>query len=149
MGIVIHEPGAGRVFGPEIAVKIDVGESRDFAAFEVPLPPIWEGPPPHLHRESDEAFYVIDGTVTFSFDGATRDCSAGSFVFVPCGEIHGFGNPGQRRRAKMLVVSSPGALRLVEEVSELPKDDRGRSHPEALAVIYARHAWEIVGLMQA
>src|SRR6187200_735270 len=73
VGIVVHAPGAGRLFGPGIAIKVDVGQGRDFAAFEVPLPPVWEGPPPHLHREYDEAFYVVDGTVTFWIDGATRD----------------------------------------------------------------------------
>ena len=91
---------------------------------------------------------MVDGTVNFWIDGATRDCPAGSFVFVPCGEAHGFGNPGQRP-ARILVVTSPGALRLVEEVSGLPKDASGRSYPEDLAAVYARHASEIIGLNPA
>jgi mannose-6-phosphate isomerase-like protein (cupin superfamily) len=148
MGIVILAPGGGRSFGPGFAIKVDVGQSDDFAAFEAPLPAVCEGPSPHLHREYDEAFYVIDGSIVFSINGELRDCSAGSFFYVPRGEIHGFGNPG-RDPARVLIITSPGALRLVEGVSELPKDDRGRSGPAALAAIYARHASEIVGLNQA
>jgi mannose-6-phosphate isomerase-like protein (cupin superfamily) len=145
VGIVVHAPGAGRSFGPGLTAKVDIAQSADFAAFEAPLPPIWEGPPPHLHREYDEAFYVIEGSVVFWVNGATRDCSTGSFVYVPRGEIHGFDNPA-REPARLLIITSPGALRLVEEVSELPKDDQGQSYPADLAAIYAQHASEIVGL---
>jgi hypothetical protein len=66
-------------------------------------------------------------------------------VYVPRGEIHGFGNP-RAEPARILIITSPDALRLVEGVSELPKDDRGWSDPAALAAIYARHASEIVEL---
>jgi mannose-6-phosphate isomerase-like protein (cupin superfamily) len=127
-----------------MVVKVDVGESEDFATFEAPLPPSWEGPPPHLHREYDEAFYVIEGSIAFSANGETRDCAAGSFVYVPRGEVHGFDNRAAEP-ARVLIITSPGALRLVEGVSELPKDPDGRSDPAALAAIYARHASEIVG----
>jgi mannose-6-phosphate isomerase-like protein (cupin superfamily) len=145
MGIVVHAPGAGRSFGPGLSVKVDVGQSTDFAVVEAPLPASWEGPPPHLHREYDEAFYVVEGSVAFWVNVVRQDCPAGSFVYVPRGEAHGFDNPG-REPAQLLIITSPGALRLVEEVSGLPKDDNGRSRPADLAAVYARHASEILGL---
>ena len=100
-------PGGGRIFGPGIQAKVEYDQSDDFAVFESALPPAWDGPPPHLHRAYDEAFYVIDGSVAFSLDGTTTDCPAGSFVFVPRGAAHGFGNPTPVP-ARILVITSPG-----------------------------------------
>ena len=59
MSAHILPPGGGRSFGPGIRVKIEYGQSDDFAAFESELPPKWEGPPPHVHHSCDEAFYVL------------------------------------------------------------------------------------------
>jgi quercetin dioxygenase-like cupin family protein len=134
--------GGGRSFAPGINVKVEYGQSEAFAAFESELPPAWNGPPPHVHRAYDEAFYVIDGTVAFSLNGDTRECSVGSFVFIPRDVAHGFNNLSDAP-AKILVITSPGAIRLVEDVYDL----LGREGPpdfEAMTAVYARHRSEIV-----
>jgi hypothetical protein len=97
MSVHILPPRGGRSFGPGIRAKIEYGQSGDFAAFESELPPTWDGPPPHVHRSYDEAFYVVDWAVAFLCDGTVRDCPGGSFVFVPRGVVHGFSNPAARR----------------------------------------------------
>jgi len=135
--------GGGRTFGPGINVKIEYGQSDGFAAFESELPPAWDGPPPHLHRVYDEAFYVIAGNVAFSLNGETRDCPTGSFVFVPRGEAHGFDNPAGEP-ARILVITSPGAIQLVEGIYEL-LDRGGPPDFEAMAALYASHQSEILG----
>ncbi len=134
--------GAGRSFGPGITVKVEYGQSDAFAAFESELPPAWNGPPPHVHRSYDEAFYVIDGTVAFSLNGDMRDCPAGSFVFIPRAVPHGFDNLSDAR-AKILVITSPGAIRLVEDLYDLFGRD-GPPDYEAMATVYARHESEII-----
>src|SRR4051812_25433628 len=118
MSVHTLPPGAGRRFGPGITVKVDTGQSPDFIVMESELPPRWAGPPPHLHQAYDEAFYVLDGSVTFAVDGATGDRPAGSFVLVARGAAHGFANPGPGT-AKVLIVATPGALQLVEGIYEL------------------------------
>jgi mannose-6-phosphate isomerase-like protein (cupin superfamily) len=135
--------GDGRSFGPGINVKIEHGQSDDFAAFESELPPSWDGPPPHLHRVYDEAFYVISGNVVFSLDGDSRDCPAGSFVFVPRGVAHGFDNPAGES-ARILVITSPGAIQLVEAIYD-SMSHGGPPDFEAMAALYARHQSEILG----
>ena len=135
--------GGGRTFGPGINVKVEYGQSPDFAAFESELPPAWDGPPPHLHRVYDEAFYVIAGSVAFSLDGDTRDCPAGSFVFVPRGAAHGFDNPAGEP-ARILVITSPGAIQLVEAIYDVMSHE-GPPDLEAMAALYASHQSEILG----
>lgn len=135
-------PGGGRSFGPGIRAKLEFGAGADFAAFESELAPGSEGPPPHLHRIYDEAFYVLSGAVSFTVDGTTTDCAAGSFVHVPRGVTHGFGNPG-RDPARILVVTSPGAIALVEGIYDL-LDREGPPDAAAMAALWAEHQSEIV-----
>ena len=54
------------------------------------LAPHGTGSPKHLHHYEDEAWYVIDGELTFLLGGAQRLAGAGSFVFGPCGVEHRF-----------------------------------------------------------
>ena len=51
--------------------------------------PKGSGPPPHFH-DQDEAFYVIEGDITFVAGGQQFQASTGSFVSIPGGTIHNF-----------------------------------------------------------
>ena len=54
------------------------------------------GPDPHVHREHTDAFYVLDGELTFALAAAAEEArvSAGGFVAVPPNLIHSFANEG-------------------------------------------------------
>ena len=65
------------------------------------------GPPPHSHGW-DEAFFVLQGSVDFTFDGNTERCMPGTLVFVPGGTIHAFKyGPGG---GEMLEVTGAGSM---------------------------------------
>src|SRR5215213_2935273 len=64
------------------------------SAYEFVSPPRTAGPPLHIHRTWDEAFYVLEGEMTFLIDGHTHRALAGSFVFIPRGILHTFWNAG-------------------------------------------------------
>jgi quercetin dioxygenase-like cupin family protein len=68
------------------------------------------GASPHYHRTFSEAFYVLDGTVGL-FDGvAWREGSAGDFLYLPPGAIHGFRND-IGAAATMLILFAPAPPR--------------------------------------
>jgi len=54
-------------------------------------------PPPHVHRDHDEAFYIVEGTFRFVLGQETVDAPQGALVLVPRGTRHGFSvEPGSR-----------------------------------------------------
>ena len=46
-------------------------------------------PPPHVHLDEDESFYVLEGELGLWADGGEARFGPGSFVAVPPGEEHG------------------------------------------------------------
>jgi quercetin dioxygenase-like cupin family protein len=57
------------------------------------------GAEPHIHREHADAFYVLQGELTFRIgsDLERTRAPAGTFVAVPPNVIHGFDNDGAER----------------------------------------------------
>jgi uncharacterized RmlC-like cupin family protein len=67
------------------------------------------GPPPHLHRREEEAFYVLEGEMTFFIEGERTVLKAGMFANMPVGVAHHFKNESDRP-ARMLVTVAPAGL---------------------------------------
>ena len=59
------------------------------------------GAEPHVHREHTDAFYVLEGELTFRIgpDLERVSAPAGTFVAVPPNVIHGFDNDATERRS--------------------------------------------------
>src|SRR5437763_16105451 len=64
-----------------------------YALIHAVVPP-GGGPPPHVHRREDEAFYVLEGALTFEVDGRGLTGAAGSGVTLPRGSLPTFRNAG-------------------------------------------------------
>ena len=86
--------------------------------------------PVHIHTLEDEAFYLLDGTMTYSADGELHRLARGSFIFLRRGRPHAFRVTGDAP-ARFLGIASPGALMsLYDEVGrpaggpELPPPDQ-------------------------
>lgn len=75
---------------------------------EASVPP-GGGPPPHLHREADEAFYVLSGMFEFLSGEETFEAGAGDFVYVPRGVRHRFRNTGTHT-GRLLFLFTPGGM---------------------------------------
>jgi quercetin dioxygenase-like cupin family protein len=63
---------------------------------------------PHVHREHTDAFYVLEGELTFEIgrEAETITVSSGGFVFVPPGVAHSLRNNSDRS-ARWLTIHAP------------------------------------------
>jgi mannose-6-phosphate isomerase-like protein (cupin superfamily) len=89
-----------RPFG--IDMKIMLGAEHTggtFSAIVADVAP-GEGPPPHLHQDREEYFYVLDGTYSLTVDGKESTIGPNTLVFVPRGTVHAFTN----------IASTPGRM---------------------------------------
>jgi len=69
-----------------------ISSNQTAGAFEVLeiAGPEGDGPPPHVHLERHELFYVLQGNVEFTLGQEQVAAEAGSLVFVPRGTRHAF-----------------------------------------------------------
>ena len=72
---------------------------------EILFPPD-SGPPLHVHEREDEAFYVIEGSLSVRMGDEEFEAPAGSFSFQPRGIPHAFRSSSEGARALLLVVPS-------------------------------------------
>ena len=63
-----------------------------YSLFHVFIPAGPPGPLPHVHRDADEFFFVVEGRVEVLFEDAWRPLGPGQFLHVPRGTIHTFRN---------------------------------------------------------
>lgn len=103
-------PGEGRGYsmGRMRAVfKADgVETDRRYTVSEWWLEPHSKGPGAHSHPE-DDAFFVLEGTMSFLLDDRWLDAPRGAFVLVPGGVTHDFENRSSSR-AGILNIGCPG-----------------------------------------
>jgi mannose-6-phosphate isomerase-like protein (cupin superfamily) len=89
-----------------------------FSLMERTLPPGGRMPPPHRHTGNEEAYFVLDGRVEFRIAGDTFNGTTGTFVLVPAGESHTFGNTS-KGPARLLVLHAPALDRYFEDLERL------------------------------
>src|ERR1700749_961824 len=89
-----------------------------FSLMERTVPPGAPPPPPHRHVTCSEAFFVLEGTITFRLDDDELTGGAGDFLLVPRGAAHTFGNGGESP-ARLLVLHAPAMDAYFEELHQL------------------------------
>jgi quercetin dioxygenase-like cupin family protein len=126
---------AGAGAGPEwMSVRADAAATRGVLGVAEGLIPAGHSPHMHVHRDEDEAFYVLDGTVDFACGDERFRGEAGAFVFLPRGLPHTFLGVGPTA-ARVLILLLPGGL---EEL--FLATDAERVH-----AVLRTHGVEIVG----
>jgi mannose-6-phosphate isomerase-like protein (cupin superfamily) len=63
----------------------------------------------HEHATEDDAFYILEGTMTFLLGDDAVAAPPGTFVLVPPGVVHAFRNDGHIP-VRMLNVHAPGGF---------------------------------------
>jgi len=93
---------------------------------EIVSPPD-SGPIPHVHVDAEEAFYVLDGDLTFHVGDQSFEVSTGDLVHVPRGTVHFF--TVKERPAKYLALYAPGGEERKFQEAGLPDEPAKGADP--------------------
>ncbi|MDQ6837188.1 MAG: cupin domain-containing protein [Actinomycetota bacterium] len=109
---------------------------------EVTLQPASAGPPQHVHRQHDETFFVLSGTVRFTSGEDHVDLTPGSLLTAAIGVPHTFANPDPDRAALILCTLTPD--RYISYFRELGQASQatGRLERSEVLEIMSRYATE-------
>jgi quercetin dioxygenase-like cupin family protein len=108
---VIMSPEAAEQIRPfGIDMKVMLGAEHTGGAFSAVLAEVrpGDGPPPHLHRDREEYFFVVAGSYWLSVNGNESTIGPGTLVFVPRGTVHTFKNVSSGM-GKLLEWTIPGS----------------------------------------
>jgi uncharacterized cupin superfamily protein len=134
----LHVPPDGgrerRLRANRIVFKVDVAVgAQHLGLFISSFPPGGGYPLLHVHRSYEEIFHVLEGEIEYRLDDERVRTVPGSTIFIPPGVGHCFANVGSSQARIVLVGSPPQALRMVEELTEVPFER------ESHARIFERH----------
>src|ERR1051326_8536325 len=107
----LASPLAGNVLGSASSDFV-IAEWQDAGA--APGPPRWIAPL-HLHRNDDEAWYVLEGRLCVKIGNDEVEMRAGSGVLVPRGTPHTYWNPAAER-VRYLLVMTPNIYALIQAI---------------------------------
>jgi mannose-6-phosphate isomerase-like protein (cupin superfamily) len=127
--------------GSEMWFKATATDTQGrFSLMERTLPPGGRMPPPHSHVGNEEAYFVLDGAVEFRVADDVFEGTSGTFVLVPAGEAHTFGNTGDEP-ARLLVLHVPALDGYFEDLEKLWASPEPPDRETELALM-RRHGME-------
>ena len=130
--LVVHEPGTGRatwamqslfehLLEPEQSSRLGVAVVTQPPGIATPL---------HRHTKEAEAFYVLEGRVSYCAGDEMFELYDGCFIHLPQGVPHAFRIRGDQP-ARLLALTAPaGVLHLYDEVG-IPATERRLPGPDA------------------
>jgi quercetin dioxygenase-like cupin family protein len=153
--------GNARWWGGGLATIKATGQEtgEHYSVVEV-LEPQGAQAPLHVHRKEDEAFWILEGEVTFHVGHETIRARPGSFVFGPKDVPHTYTvDSGPARMLWLLspagfedfieAISKPAKARTLppseSEISSDEDETADETRSESFAVLEARYGCEIVG----
>ena len=126
------------------ALKLRVAETDgSIMMFEETVPPGTKSTF-HLHHDSDEVAYVLEGELTCLIGDDITVCRPGDSAFIPRGVQHAWKSTGAGT-GRVLFLYTPGkAGGLIEEQQRTGRGFRSMDERE-LADILQRYGWELLG----
>ncbi len=115
--------------GDRITVKLTSEDTGGVCSVAEEISPPQGGPPPHIHSQEDETFYVLEGEVEFLLGEDTIEAGAGSCAYAPRGTLHTFKNVGTSPSRICLFLIRAGSRGSFLKRASLPQ--RGPLRPRA------------------
>ncbi len=111
-----------------------------FSLMERLLPPGGRMPPAHRHMANEEAYYVLEGAIEFHVGDEVFAAGPDTFVLVPSGERHTFGNT-EDAPARLLVLHAPSLDEYFSDLERLWAGPEPPSREDELELM-GRHGME-------
>jgi mannose-6-phosphate isomerase-like protein (cupin superfamily) len=105
---VVIPPGEGVRTGNVEFLGLSEHSPR-FNVSVITMAPNAEGPESHVHQDEDDAFYILDGELTFVLDDGEVAAPSGTFVLVPPRVDHTFRN-ALDRPTRVLNIHAPAGF---------------------------------------
>lgn len=112
------------------------------AVFEEVVPP-GAGTALHLHRTSDEVLHILSGEFTVRLGAVSQRVSAGAWVFVPRGTVHGWRNTGGGDGRAFFIFTPGDGARTFEDMRHEGKYIH-EIDPARREMYFARYGMELV-----
>ena len=104
---IVVPPGQGHRLGNvEFLARTADTPRFNFGIIEITAGRVLEA---HVHAGEDDAFYILEGELTFTFGDEEVPAPPGTFVLVPPGLEHGFRNDGDGP-VRMLNIHAPAGF---------------------------------------
>jgi quercetin dioxygenase-like cupin family protein len=91
-----------------LSYKVTGDQTHGLMALAEVHAPRGSGSPNHTHRDEEEAWYVLQGALTFWLGDTVRTVSGGDFVFGPRGIAHRFQVDSDE--AHFLIITTPAGF---------------------------------------
>lgn len=145
---VVHRPaGTGPTtwaMGSLFERLVGADESEGLLGLSLVTQPPGVATPLHRHTREAEAFYLLEGTMTYRAGDETFELSRGSFIYLPRGLPHAFRVTGESP-VKFLGLTMPGhLLDLYDEVG-IPAAERRLPGQDGLPMDVEIARWNEVG----
>ena len=115
-----------------------------FFLSESTIAPGFPGPPPHVHDELHDMFYVLDGTLTMRLGDEELGAEPGTFVCVPPGVVHTFSNRSDAP-VRFLNFNTPGGWEgYMRDLAAAASEAGGQLSPEEIGRIASRYDFRAV-----
>ena len=130
----VHEDTPGRVF----ALKLLAGQTGDSIMLFEETVPAGTKSTHHLHHDSDEVVWVLEGEFAFKIGDELFSGGPGTCAFLPRNVPHAWKNSGTQPGRVVFLYTPAGAGRFVEGMLEQPADDDLKKRLE-------ESGWEVLG----
>jgi quercetin dioxygenase-like cupin family protein len=147
---IVRRHGEGKVvrIGPNVItflLSADATEGKysgtEFSAAPPPAP----NAPLHIHKDANEAMYVLEGEFQLSIGDEETSAPEGSFVLVRRGTLHTIANIGPTRGRLLIFLTPPGFEQYWDEMSHLLEATDGKPDPDQVLMLQEKYHMDMKG----
>jgi mannose-6-phosphate isomerase-like protein (cupin superfamily) len=124
--VVVRTSGTGAptwALGSLYEKLVSAGETGGQLGVSIVTQPPGMASPLHVHTREAEAWFILDGTMTYLAGGRLVDLAAGDFIYLPRDVPHGFRTTGSTP-VRFLAMAIPGQLLDMYDQVGVPATER-------------------------